>query len=158
MASTFSSITTRLTFQGFAQAAGRQALLPPWAWILIIIVLVSVVAWAIIRNIDRGAIFSTNHKDPHPVEDEAGKPTAVDDLKIIEGVGPKISAILEAAGIQTLDQLAKTAANELEQILRDAGLRLGDPTTWPEQAKLAAAGDWEALTQLQDQLTAGRRE
>jgi hypothetical protein len=36
-------------------------------------------------------------------------------------------------------------------------LRLADPTTWPEQAGIAAKGDWEALEQLQAMLKGGRR-
>jgi hypothetical protein len=29
--------------------------------------------------------------------------------------------------------------------------------TWPEQAKLAASGEWEALEKLQDELKGGKR-
>ena len=32
-----------------------------------------------------------------------------------------------------------------------------DPSTWPEQASLAAAGEWDALQALQDELKGGRR-
>jgi predicted flap endonuclease-1-like 5' DNA nuclease len=80
-----------------------------------------------------------------------------DDLKIIEGIGPKISGVLQAAGITTLAQLAQTDAGELKRILVEAGIRLGDPTTWPEQAGLAAEGKWDALAALQDSLKGGRR-
>jgi hypothetical protein len=33
-----------------------------------------------------------------------------------------------------------------------------DPTTWPEQAKLAAAGDWDAFNELTGELVAGKRK
>jgi predicted flap endonuclease-1-like 5' DNA nuclease len=82
---------------------------------------------------------------------------APDDLTIIEGIGPKISSVFQAAGIATLAQLAKTDAGELKRILTEAGLRLGDPTTWPEQAGLAAEGKWDALASLQNSLKGGRR-
>jgi predicted flap endonuclease-1-like 5' DNA nuclease len=80
-----------------------------------------------------------------------------DDLKIIEGIGPKISSVFQAAGITTLAQLAQTDVGELKRILTEAGIRLGDPTTWPEQAGLAAEGKWDALASLQDSLKGGRR-
>jgi len=45
----------------------------------------------------------------------------------------------------------------LTQIVREAKLSLADARTWPEQAALAAAGDWEKLKTLQDELKGGRR-
>jgi predicted flap endonuclease-1-like 5' DNA nuclease len=80
-----------------------------------------------------------------------------DDLKVIEGIGPKISGLLNDAGIKTFAQLAETEVSKLQGILDANKLRLGNPETWPEQAKLAAAGDREALEALQDQLKGGRR-
>lgn len=80
-----------------------------------------------------------------------------DDLEIIEGIGPKISVIFKAAGIKTFTQLAEQSPDRLKDILTNAGITLGDPTTWPEQAKLAAAGDEQGLQKLQDNLRAGRK-
>jgi predicted flap endonuclease-1-like 5' DNA nuclease len=83
-----------------------------------------------------------------------------DDLKRIEGIGPKISALLQKAGIVTFEQLAESNADQLTRILREEDERLAqlaDPTTWPEQAVLAAMGAWGALDDLQGELTAGRR-
>lgn len=79
-----------------------------------------------------------------------------DDLIIIEGIGPKISSVLKGRGIRTFAQLAQTSPQALKQMLLDAGLRLGDPASWPEQARLAAAGDMEGLKKLQDSLKGGR--
>jgi hypothetical protein len=45
----------------------------------------------------------------------------------------------------------------IQVILRDAGVRVPYPETWPEQAALAAAGNWEVLENLQDILQGGRR-
>lgn len=88
----------------------------------------------------------------------AAAPATPDDLKVIEGIGPKIAALLQSVGITTFAQLAATDVSRLEQILVEANLRrLADPGTWPEQAKLAAAGDWEGLKALTDQLKGGRR-
>ena len=82
-----------------------------------------------------------------------------DDLVKIEGIGPKINAILAKAGITTFQQLADTPADRLKELLAGAGSRFAshDPTTWPEQAKLAAAGDWDAFKKLTDDLVAGKR-
>jgi small subunit ribosomal protein S2 len=86
----------------------------------------------------------------------AKAPVAADDLTRIEGIGPKTSGVLQDAGISSYDQLAAADPSRLKQILQDAGLRLGDPTTWPEQAGLAASGDWDGLETLQGQLKGGR--
>jgi predicted flap endonuclease-1-like 5' DNA nuclease len=79
-------------------------------------------------------------------------------LERIEGIGPKISKLLNARSIYTFADLAETNVEELQQCLQDAGrkYRLANPTTWPEQARLAAEGDWEALDVLQNALKGGR--
>lgn len=91
--------------------------------------------------------------------EEEPVPVIPDDLKIVEGIGPKIEGILHAAGIKTFAQLAAASVSQLEQIVReDAGIRIAFPDTWPEQARLAAAGNWDALETLQEELKGGRRE
>jgi predicted flap endonuclease-1-like 5' DNA nuclease len=82
---------------------------------------------------------------------------APDNLRLIEGIGPKISSVLADAGIVTFAQLAAAGVEELRQILADAGVRIAYPGTWPEQAALAAAESWEDLQRLQSQLDRGRR-
>jgi len=93
-------------------------------------------------------------------EVQVAKPEApvADDLTRIEGIGPKISSLLQAATITTFAQLAAADVSRLEQILSEADLAgLADPATWPEQARLAAAGEWDALETLQDELKGGRQ-
>jgi predicted flap endonuclease-1-like 5' DNA nuclease len=86
------------------------------------------------------------------------EPSEPDDLKKIEGIGPKISGLLQAAGIMTFGQLAASDVSRLREILTQADLAaLADPSTWPEQASLAAADNWDALGVLQDELKGGRR-
>jgi predicted flap endonuclease-1-like 5' DNA nuclease len=80
-----------------------------------------------------------------------------DNLQLIEGIGPKISKVFENAGITTFAQLATADTDYLERVLNEAGMTLASPCTWPEQASLAAAGDWETLKVLQDELKGGRR-
>lgn len=87
------------------------------------------------------------------------KPTQPDDLASkLEGVGPKIQEILYGAGIKTFAQLAGADVAQLKEILAAAGdqYRLADPSSWPEQARHAAAGDWAGLQTLQDDLKGGR--
>ena len=81
-----------------------------------------------------------------------------DDLTKIEGVGAKTAGVLNAAGIHTFTELANSSQTDLKRILADAGMTgaYGDPTTWPEQAALAAAGKWSELDALQAKLTRGR--
>lgn len=86
------------------------------------------------------------------------EPAKPDDLKKIEGIGPKIEGILHEAGILTFANLADASVEHLEKVVReDAGIRVAFPDTWPEQAKLAAAGEWDKLETLQDNLKGGRR-
>ena len=87
-------------------------------------------------------------------------PVEPDDLKRIEGIGPKLSSVLQEAGIVTFAQLASATAEEIEQILEAADprlLRLAQPASWTEQAALAAAGEWEALEALKGTLKRGRK-
>ena len=81
-----------------------------------------------------------------------------DDLKKIEGIGPKISKVLIEAGITTFAQLAASSVEELDKIVRqDAGVTIAHPDTWPEQSALAAADKWDELEALQGQLKGGRK-
>ncbi len=79
--------------------------------------------------------------------------------QVIEGIGPKISALLKANGVTTFRQLASTPFERLHEILAEAKLQcLANPASWAEQAQLAARDDWEGLRQLQAALKGGRRK
>jgi small subunit ribosomal protein S1 len=81
-----------------------------------------------------------------------------DDLKKIEGIGPKIAQLLVEAGIDTFVKLAGTEASKIAEVLEAAGSRykMHDPATWPQQSQLAADGNWDELSTLQDELKGGR--
>lgn len=81
-----------------------------------------------------------------------------DDLKIVEGVGPKIAELLQQAGIKTWQQLADADPARLREILDGGGsqFNIHEPATWPEQARLAVNGEWDALKKLQDELDGGK--
>ena len=78
-----------------------------------------------------------------------------DDLKKVEGIGPKIAETLVEAGITTFAELAKTDAAKISEII--AGVRGNHVTdTWPAQAQLAADGKWDELKKWQDELDGGK--
>ncbi len=81
-----------------------------------------------------------------------------DNLKKVEGIGPKIEGLLNAAGINTFSALSRSKYEDLKAILDDAGPRykMHNPKTWPQQAELADKGDWDELSDLQDHLLGGR--
>lgn len=86
--------------------------------------------------------------------------TKADDLKKIEGIGPKIAGLLKEAGVVTFADLASAKITLLKNVLKNAGPRfkMHEPTTWSEQAALAAKGEWDKLKVLQDKLDGGKRK
>lgn len=83
-----------------------------------------------------------------------------DDLSFLDGIGPKVSAVLRFAGIKSFSHLASTDLDRIREILEEENpnlLRLTDPSTWPEQARMAANGHWEALSALKTDLKNARR-
>lgn len=86
-----------------------------------------------------------------------GKKYAPDDLKIVEGIGPKIAEHLNAGGFNTWSELAAADTDKIKEILTAAGPRyqMHNPSTWPKQANLAATGQWDELKKYQDILEGG---
>jgi predicted flap endonuclease-1-like 5' DNA nuclease len=91
------------------------------------------------------AIVSTNNTD-------------LTNLKLIEGIGPKIESFLKDAGISTMSVLADTPTERLREILDGAGSRFKshDSKTWPVQAGLAADGKFIELKAWQKELKGGK--
>ncbi|MBP9669618.1 MAG: hypothetical protein KBE09_05010 [Candidatus Pacebacteria bacterium] len=81
-----------------------------------------------------------------------------DDLKIVEGIGPRIEEVLNQHGIYTWAMLAKTPVDRLARILESGSghFKMHDPKTWPDQAALAATHRWDELKAFQDILVAGK--
>jgi len=80
-----------------------------------------------------------------------------DDFTHITGIGQKISSTLIHAGIKTFSKLAITDEKRIREILEKenpALLKISDPSTWHEQARIAAEGDWETLSNLQASIKA----
>jgi large subunit ribosomal protein L27 len=85
----------------------------------------------------------------------SGKP---DDLKKVEGIGPKIEQLLHDKGILTFNDLAAASVEAVRAILAEAGPRytIHDPGTWGKQAEMAAAGKWDELKAWQKELDGGK--
>ncbi len=81
-----------------------------------------------------------------------------DDLKAIEGIGPKIAGLLKESGITTWKALSEASVDSLQEVLKKAGPRfkLADPGTWPKQAQLAHENKWDELQAYQDFLNGGK--
>ena len=88
----------------------------------------------------------------------SGKKVKADDLKLVEGIGPKIEGLLHDAGIKTWADLAGTDTDRLKAILDEAGSQynMHDPSTWAKQAQLAQDGNWEELEAYQEHLKGGK--
>jgi predicted flap endonuclease-1-like 5' DNA nuclease len=85
--------------------------------------------------------------------------SGLDNLEVIEGIGPAIANLLRRNGVNSFATLAGMTRPAIQRVL-DAGgdrFRIANPETWAEQAALAAANRWADLRRLQDELDAGLR-
>lgn len=87
-----------------------------------------------------------------------GRKIKEDDLKIVEGIGPKIEELFHAAGIKTWKALSETSVEKCNKILDDAGPRftVHKADTWPKQCQLAYENKWQELKEWQESLDGGR--
>lgn len=146
-----------VAFTNPSQPAEQKNSVPWWFWTLIVLLVLAAMLWWWWNSREETAAPSAQVEAPAPAPSKIERPTP-DDLKRIEGIGPKISGLLQEAGITTFAQLADTEVERLEQIVEDAGIgQIANPSTWPEQAALAAAAKWDELEALQDDLKGGRR-
>lgn len=102
-------------------------------------------------------LYQTKQSNPDALTGSKN-PSNPEDLKVVEGIGPKIEQLLKNDGIRTWRDLANAKVDRLKGILEAAGdrYRIHDPGTWAEQAQLAADGDWDKLKEYQDFLQGGR--
>lgn len=96
--------------------------------------------------------------DANAAKTALGKRVKKDDLKIVEGIGPKIEGLFHNAGIKTWEELADTSANKCQEVLNVGGkrYRIHDPASWPMQAQMAHLGEWKKLAKWQDDHKAGK--
>jgi len=80
-----------------------------------------------------------------------------DDLTQLDGIGPKASSALAAAGITTYRALAEANEPQIRRALHEADMTApSSVSTWPMQAEFAANGDWRGLMSYHDKHTATR--
>ena len=103
-------------------------------------------------------LLAMKTNNPAALKKKASHPTDPKNLKIVEGIGPKIEQLLKDGGINNWQDLAEATLERLQDILTAAGerYRIHDPNTWSNQATLAAAGKWAELEKYQDELKGGR--
>ena len=117
----------------------------------VVVAEVAPVAEAVVAAIEAAPVAEAPAK-------KAKKADAGDDLKKIEGIGPKIAELFNNEGIMTFAQLAETSTERMQEILVAAGSRYAshNPGTWAKQSAMAAAGQWDELKAWQDEMNGGK--
>jgi predicted flap endonuclease-1-like 5' DNA nuclease len=97
-------------------------------------------------------------KDYSAISSFYGKKIIANDLKLVEGIGPKIEELFHKAGYKTWASVAKEKSAKLKEILVAAGERfqMHDPTTWPKQCHMMVTDHWKELKDYQDALSGGK--
>lgn len=96
--------------------------------------------------------------DSEIARDVLDKKITENDLKIVEGIGPKIEGLFHEAGINTWYELSEASTEKLQSILDEGGenYAIHNPSTWAKQALLAYEGKWQELKDWQENLRAGK--
>ncbi|UWX54807.1 hypothetical protein NYZ99_18805 [Maribacter litopenaei] len=87
-----------------------------------------------------------------------GKAVKQDDLKVVEGIGPKIEGMFKDAGIKTWKALSESTVADCQKVLDGGGKRyqIHDPASWPMQAKMCYEGKWKELFKWQEEHKHGK--
>ena len=127
----------------------KENFIPFWFWTLVI----GIPIFILIRRFFW--LFIPSYKRTSSVEIEAPRPVSIpvpvniDDFRKIKGIGPKTSDTLHKAGILSFEQLGLMKPEKFDQVLNSLNIPSTKASFWQEQAKLAAAEDWEKLKKLQ---------
>lgn len=150
-----------------------------WPWVLLAYLLGLLCGWLVTRLYYRDRLATLERElqksrsssaagfvsaSTLTAENPSSRPTIpgerirLNDLEVIEGIGPKIARLLNDDGIVTWADLATAQVARLERILDTAGhdYQMHVPGTWPRQAKLLAEGRWQEFKDLTDELQGGR--
>lgn len=116
------------------------------------------------KNRDLQAIVDSHVVAAAPPEPDLGEaarvlgaPVRMNDLTVIEGIGPAIAHLCINRGITTWWSMANADISVLRSMLAEAGpkYQIHDPTSWPQQARLLANGQWEKFQRLAEALRDG---
>lgn len=115
------------------------------------------------------AIPDESKKSSEPIEPQTyfnsdlakksfGKKIKLNDLKVIEGIGPKIEKLFHSFDIKSWESLSDASVKKCQQVLDSGGdrYRIHNPGSWPMQAKMAHEGKWKALARWQEEHKAGK--
>jgi predicted flap endonuclease-1-like 5' DNA nuclease len=160
MRKTGSILSALFPFFSQEEGDGEQSPCKGWEW-LIFLLGFFVAIWLFVRQqlVKEHLVEVTQEplsKEPEAIEIPVEEPLPPDNLRTIEGIGPKSQAVLYAAGIKRFEQLAALKPAGIKEILTNAGIRIALTETWPQQARLAAKGDLKKLKAYQDTLKGGR--
>ncbi len=109
---------------------------------IVLILLVILLIYFLFRGRDESAVARSAPSIPLASHTD-------DDLTMIEGIGPKIRSVLHEGGIHRFQDLTGVTPEWIKDVLQKRGIRLVDPTTWSEQAKMLADGEWMILRDSQ---------
>lgn len=87
-----------------------------------------------------------------------GKRIKQDDLKVVEGIGPKIESLFHNYEIKTWKALSETSVAKCQEVLDSGGERykVHDPASWPMQARMCYEGKWKELFRWQEEHDHGK--
>ena len=87
-----------------------------------------------------------------------GKFVKQDDLKIVEGIGPKIEGLFHNYNIKTWKSLSETSVAKCHEVLDSGGekYRVHDPASWPMQARMCYENKWKELHRWQEEHLHGK--
>ncbi len=93
-------------------------------------------------------------KTDAPEADAAETP---DNLRRIEGIGPKIEKALKAAGYGTYAKIAGASEDELREAVASQGIKFApSASSWADQAQYLVDSDADGLEEYQDYLVGGQ--
>lgn len=87
-----------------------------------------------------------------------GKRVKEDDLKVVEGIGPKIEGLFHNYNIKTWKALSDTTVAKCQEVLDSGGAKyqIHDPASWPMQAKMCFQNKWKELHLWQEEHKHGK--
>ena len=96
--------------------------------------------------------------DSHKAKTIFGRFIKQDDLKIVEGIGPKIEGLFHNYNIKTWKDLSNVTVSKCREVLDSGGekYRLHDPASWPMQARMCYEGKWKDLYRWQEEHKHGK--
>ncbi|MEL6916377.1 MAG: hypothetical protein AAFO99_01475 [Bacteroidota bacterium] len=96
--------------------------------------------------------------DSNAAKAALGKKVKQDDLKLVEGIGPKIEGLFHNHDIKTWKALSEATVAKCQEVLTSGGDRykMHDPASWPMQAKMCYEGKWKELSKWQDEHKHGK--